>query len=141
MTKDIMKPDYANNMRLIGHSDQGGLRDGIQVMVEDGFAYIGHLFSQGFSIVDVRDPANPKPAGYVRAPANTWNVHLQAADGLLLVIHGKDVFADAAFSDEASYYKAAAGTALVRVPSQRATTRQPQRRASGRSPVDSRDAD
>ncbi len=112
MTTDIMKPDHARNMRLIGHSDQGGLRDGIQVMVEGGFAYVGHLFSQGFSIVDVRDPANPKPAGYVQAPANTWNVHLQVADGLLLVIHGKDVFADAAFADEASYYKAAAGTAL-----------------------------
>lgn len=112
MTTDIMKPDYAMNMRLIGHSDQGGRADGIQVMVQDGFAYIGHLFSQGFSIVDVRDPRNPKPAGYVAAPANTWNVHLQIADGLLLVIHGKDVFADAAFADEASYYKAAAGTAL-----------------------------
>ena len=107
-----MTPDYARNMRLIGHSDQGGRRDGIQIMVQDGFAYIGHLFSQGFSVVDVRDPKNPKPAGYVPAPANTWNVHLQAADGLLLVIHGKDVFADSAFADEASYYKAAAGTAL-----------------------------
>lgn len=112
MTTDIMKPDHARNMQLIGHSDQGGLRDGIQVMVEGGFAYVGHLFSQGFSIVDVRDPANPKPAGYVQAPANTWNVHLQVGDGLLLVIHGKDVFADAAFADEASYYKAAAATAL-----------------------------
>ncbi|WP_292057329.1 MULTISPECIES: hypothetical protein [unclassified Martelella] len=112
MTRDLMKPDHARNMRLVGHSDQGGRRDGIQVMVEDGFAYIGHLFSRGFSVIDVRDPANPKPAGYVQAPDNTWNVHLQAADGLLLVIHGKDVFADAAFADEASYYKAAAGTAL-----------------------------
>ena len=53
-----------------------------------------------------------KPAGFVAAPANTWNVHLQVADNLLLVIHGKDVFADTAFADEASYYKAAAGTAL-----------------------------
>jgi hypothetical protein len=107
-----MKPDLARNMRLIGYSDQGGRRDGVQVMVVDGFAYIGHLFSRGFSIVDVRDPKNPKDAGYVAAPANTWNVHLQAADGLLLVIHGKDVFADAAFADEASYYKASAGEAL-----------------------------
>ncbi|MDQ0391894.1 hypothetical protein J3R73_001686 [Labrys monachus] len=111
-TADIMTPDLARNMRLIGHCDQGGRGDGVQIMVENGFAYIGHLFSQGFSIVDVRDAANPKAAGYVAAPANTWNVHLQVADNLLLVIHGKDVFADSAFSDEASYYKAAAGTAL-----------------------------
>lgn len=109
---ELPPADHAFNMRLIGHSDQGGRADGIQVMVSDGFAYIGHLFSRGFSIVDVRDPRNPRAAGYVAAPPNTWNVHLQIADGLLLVIHGKDVFADAAFADEASYYKAAAGTAL-----------------------------
>ncbi|WP_062227666.1 LVIVD repeat-containing protein [Aureimonas frigidaquae] len=99
-------------MRLISQSDQGGRADGIQVMVENGFAYVGHLFSGGFSVVDVRDPRNPKPAGFHPAPPNTWNVHLQVADNLLLVIHGKDVFADAAFADEASYYKAAAGSAL-----------------------------
>jgi hypothetical protein len=96
---DIMTPELARNMRIVGHSDQGGRRDGIQIMVDKGFAYIGHLFSRGFSIVDVRNPKAPEPAGYVAAPANTWNVHLQLADSLLLVIHGKDVFADAAFAD------------------------------------------
>jgi len=99
-------------MRLLGHSDQGGRGDGVQIMVHKGFAYIGHLFSQGFSIVDVRDPAHPKAHGHVPAPPNTWNVHLQIHGDLMLVIHGKDVFADAAFADEASYYKASAGTAL-----------------------------
>lgn len=114
MTQDAdhLTPDHARNMRIVGHSDQGGRGDGVQVMVEDGFAYVGHLFSGGFSIVDVRDPVRPKAAGFMAAPPNTWNVHLQVADGLLLVIHGKDVFSDAAFADEASYYKAAAGTAL-----------------------------
>ncbi len=48
-------------MRLIGHSDQGGRPDGVQLMVHRGFAYIGHMVSQGFSIVDVRDPKNQKP--------------------------------------------------------------------------------
>lgn len=109
---DLPRPDHARNMRLIGHSDQGGHADGVQVMVEKGYAYIGHLFSKGFSVVDVRDPAHPRSVAYVPAPPNTWNVHLQVHDDLLLVIHGKDVFADTAFADEASYYKAAAGTAL-----------------------------
>lgn len=112
MSSADLKPDHVRNMRLLSQSDQGGRADGIQVMVENGFAYVGHLFSGGFSIVDVRDPKNPRPAGFVSAPPNTWNVHLQVADNLLLVIHGKDVFADAAFVDESSYYKAAAGTAL-----------------------------
>lgn len=111
-TQDLPVPDLARNMRLIGHCDQGGRSDGVQIMVDRGYAYIGHLFSSGFSIVDVRDPRSPKTVGYVAAPPNTWNVHLQAADNLLLVINGKDVFADAAFADERSYYQAAAGTAL-----------------------------
>src|SRR5690606_8333281 len=75
-------PDYSRNMRLIGHSDQGGRPDGVQLMVHRGFAYIGHMVSQGFSIVDVRDPKIPSPVGYVPAPPGTWNVHLQAHDDL-----------------------------------------------------------
>ena len=106
---DLLKPDHAENLRLIGHSDQGGRPDGVQLMVQDGFAYVGHMFSSGFSVVDVRDPANPKPAGYVQAPANTWNIHLQAADDLLLVIHAKDMFAAPEFQDEKAYYTGALG--------------------------------
>ena len=70
----LPSPEYSRNMRLIGHSDQGGRPDGVQLMVHRGFAYIGHMVSQGFSIVDVRDPKNPKAAGYVPAPPGTWNV-------------------------------------------------------------------
>ena len=65
---DLPPPDYARNMRLIGHTDQGGRSDGIQIMVYRGYAYIGHAFSKGFSVIDVRDPTNPKPVNYVTAP-------------------------------------------------------------------------
>ena len=47
----LLKPDYATkNMRLVGHSDQGGKSDGVQIMVHRGYAYIGHIFSKGFSV-------------------------------------------------------------------------------------------
>ena len=61
MSNDLPKPDYARNMTLIGHSDQGGRPDGVQLMINKGHAFIGHMFSKGFSVVDVRDPRNPKP--------------------------------------------------------------------------------
>jgi hypothetical protein len=102
-------PDHARNMRIVGHSDQGGRPDGVQVMVHRGFAYIGHMFSKGFSVVDVRDPKNPKPAAYLPAPPNTWNIHLQTDDDLLLVIHARDMFAAAEFADEKAYYKGQLG--------------------------------
>ncbi|MDY4350378.1 LVIVD repeat-containing protein [Pectobacterium brasiliense] len=97
-------PDYSRNMRLIGHSDQGGRPDGVQVMVHRGYAYIGHMVSQGVSIVDVRDARNPKPAGFIAAPPGTWNIHLQTHDGLLLVVNARDLFADASFAEEKVYY-------------------------------------
>ena len=102
-------PDHARNMRLIGHSDQGGRPDGVQVMVHRGHAYVGHMFSKGFSVVDVRDPKRPRPVHYEAAPPGTWNIHLQTHDDLLLVINAKDMFADLAFADERAYYSGSIG--------------------------------
>src|ERR1700722_4845610 len=102
----LPKPDYATkNMRLVGYSDQGGRCDGVQIMVHRGYAYIGHIFSKGFSVIDVRDPAHPKYVKHVAAPPNTWTLHLQTADDLLLLIHNKDMFAQAELADEKNYYK------------------------------------
>jgi hypothetical protein len=109
---DLPAPDFARNMRIVGHSDQGGRPDGVQVMVHRGFAYVGHMFSKGFSVLDVRDAENPKPANYIAAPANTWNIHLQTHDDLLLVINAKDMFAAAEFADERAYYKGQIGKAV-----------------------------
>ena len=93
-------------MTLLGHTDQGGGRaDGVQIMVHDGFAYIGHIFSKGFSVIDVKDPRRPKPVDYVPAPHNTWTLHLQQHEDLLLVVHAKDMFAQPELADERNYYK------------------------------------
>src|SRR5258706_7003346 len=108
-TPDLPKPDFARNLMLIGHSDQGGRPDGVQLMVSKGHAFIGHMFSQGFSVVDVRNPRDPKPVAYVAAPPNTWNVHLQTAGDLLLVVNAKDMFAAPEFQDERHYYKGPLG--------------------------------
>src|ERR1700735_3718278 len=92
----LPKPDYATkNMRLVGYSDQGGKSDGVQIMVHRGYAYIGHIFSKGFSIVDVRDSSHHKYVKHVAAPPNTRTLPLQAHDDLLLVIHNQDMFAQA----------------------------------------------
>jgi hypothetical protein len=109
MSTDLPTPDYARNMRIVGHCDQGGRPDGVQVMVHRGHAYVGHMFSKGFSVVDVRDARNPRAVNYIAAPENTWNIHLQTHDDLLLVINAKDMFAAAEFADEKAYYKGQLG--------------------------------
>jgi hypothetical protein len=67
------------------------------------------MFSKGFSVLDLRDVRKPRPVNYIPAPPNTWNIHLQTHDDLLLVIHAKDMFAAAEFADERTYYKGAIG--------------------------------
>lgn len=110
---ELPKPDYARAMRLIGHSDQGGRGDGLQVMVHRGYAYVAHPWSGGFSIVDVRDPGNPGATTFVPAPPNTWTIHLQTHDDLLLVVHALDLFADMRFADEKAYYSGSVGDAVA----------------------------
>lgn len=105
----LPRPDHESNMRLIGHCDQGGRPDAVQIMVERGYAYVGHMFSAGFSVIDVRDPRHPKTVKYIAAPPNTWNIHLQTHDNILLVINAKDMFAASEFQDEKAYYKGSLG--------------------------------
>ena len=102
---ELPKPVHARNMRLIGYSDQNERPDGNQLMVHRGYAYIGHMYSQGVSIVDVRDPRAPRTVEFIAAPKNTWNIHLQAHDDLLMVVNARDMKALPAFADDKSYYK------------------------------------
>jgi hypothetical protein len=103
-SQNLPKPDFAKNMKLIGHTDQGGRPDGVQIMVNKGYAFVGHMFSKGFSVIDVRDPRNPKTVKYIPAPTNTWTIHLQTHGDLLLVINAMDMFAAKEFQDERAYY-------------------------------------
>jgi hypothetical protein len=109
-TTDLPTPTHARNMRIIGFSDQGGRSDGQQIMVHRGYAYIGHVASKGFSVIDVRDPTKPKTVNYVQNPPNTWSLHLQVHDDLLLLVHGRDMFAQPEMDDERNYYKPKSGS-------------------------------
>ena len=44
VSPELPKPEYARNMRLLGHTDMGGRPDGQQVMVNQGYACVGHMF-------------------------------------------------------------------------------------------------
>ena len=82
---DMLTPDYTRNMRILGHSDQGGRADGIQIMVSGGYAYVGHVFNNGFSVIDVRDPRSPRFLRHIPQPEGTWSQHLQTHGDLLIV--------------------------------------------------------
>ena len=63
------------NVKFISHSDQGGRGDGVQIMVHRGYAFIGHGYSNGVNVIDVRDPKNPRPVAFVPCPPNTRAIH------------------------------------------------------------------
>jgi hypothetical protein len=82
----------SRNVKFISHSDQGGRGDGVQIMVHRGYAYIGHGYSNGISVIDVRDPKNPRPVAFMPCPPNTRAIHLQTHDDLLLAVNGPSMW-------------------------------------------------
>jgi hypothetical protein len=102
VTVDTGPDVLRQHINFVSHSDQGGRADGVQIVLHNGHVYIGHMFSGGVSIVDVRDARHPKPVGFIPAPPNTWSIHVQAANDLLLVINAANLFG--AISDEKAYY-------------------------------------
>ena len=97
-----VKPESASNVKFVGYSDQGGRPDGVQVMVNKGYAFISQPFSGGWSLVDVRDPRNPKAAGFFPCHRSSWALHLQAHGDLLLVVEEFNFYS--IYNTEKSYY-------------------------------------
>ena len=106
---ELPKPDYARNMRILGHCDQGGRADGVQVMVSGGYAYVGHVFSGGFTVIDVRDPRKPAFVRHIEQPAGTWSQHLQTHGDLLLVVNMRDMLRNSAVAAGEYYSGSIAG--------------------------------
>ena len=83
-----MIPVSARNIEFVASCDQGGRGDGVQVMVHKGHAFVGHMFSDGFTIVDVGDPKQPAHRELRRGAAqfarlSPANARRPAADGEL----------------------------------------------------------
>lgn len=99
-----MEVAASKNVRFLSRCDQGGRYDGVQVIVHKGHAFIGHMFSDGMTVVDVRDPLNPKTVAFVAAPANTRSHHLQVHDDLLFVVNGPSVWATQQIAQQKDYF-------------------------------------
>jgi hypothetical protein len=62
------------NIEAIGYSnlnDKPGFKMSIQKVGERWYLYIGMLWHEGWQIVDVTDPANPKVVKEIQGPDNT----------------------------------------------------------------------
>ena len=59
----------AHGIHHLGHTDQGGRPDGVQIMLHAGHAYVGHMFSDGITVIDngAASPWNYSPPLVVTA--------------------------------------------------------------------------
>ena len=94
-----------NRIKHISWSDQGGRLDGVQIMHNRNHLYIGHQFTDGFSVMDASDPRALKPAKYILTAPNTSTHHLQVANDILLVAEGANVMAMQTYDDARSYFE------------------------------------
>ena len=89
----IPQQGVGRRIRHLSYSDQGGRPDGVQVMVNRRHVYVGHMFSDGVTILDAADPRRLKPVGFFTAGVNTRTHHLQVADDMLLLANGANIVA------------------------------------------------
>lgn len=78
---------WARNVEAVGYIDLGG-KPGFKMALhkhgERWYFYVAHLWEPGWSIVEVTDPARPRPVQFIPGPDNTWTLQLQIADGKMI---------------------------------------------------------
>jgi hypothetical protein len=80
------------SLQPLEYSNQGGRPHGIQVMVYRERPSIGQARYGGFTVLDVSNPRDPKPAGFVPTGCNALNLQLQVHSNLLLVVDSANLF-------------------------------------------------
>lgn len=71
------------NIDRIGHLEMAG---GGQVVAQDGYVYVGHMKPpMGTSIIDVRDPADPKVVSHIPSPDNWSHCHKVRVVGDIMI--------------------------------------------------------
>ena len=99
-----MNPSASRNIKFVGHSDMDGHADGVQIMAQRGYAYVGHGFSNGITTLDVRDAKHPKVVDFIACPPATRALHIQAHDDLLLAVNAPSVWNMQQFKTDKEYF-------------------------------------
>jgi hypothetical protein len=94
-----------HRIKHISYSDIGGRPDSVQIMSNRQHLYVGHMFSDGVTILDASDPRNLKPVSFFTAGQYTRTHHLQSSDDLLLVANGANIVAMQSYSDQRGYFE------------------------------------
>jgi hypothetical protein len=77
----------ARNMRLVGHCPMDWRGDGMHINLKDGYAFFAHMGDNGIgtSVLDVRDPENPRVVKQIPVPQGLHSHKVQVVGDTLLV--------------------------------------------------------
>src|SRR5688572_4854796 len=102
-----------HRIRHLSYSDMGGRPDSVQVMLNRRHLYVGHMFSNGVSILDASNPRRVRPVGFFTGGDQTRTHHLQAANDLLLLANGANIVAMQAYENLRSYFENALADSIT----------------------------
>src|SRR5258706_10578292 len=106
-TDPIPPQGIGHRIKHISYSDQGGRPDAVQVMVNRKHVYVGHMFSNGVTVLDANDPRALKPVMYWSLGQGdfTRTHQLQVANDLLIAANGANVVALQSYDNQRGYFE------------------------------------
>ena len=103
--KEIPPQGIGNRFHHLSYSDLGGRPDSVQVMLNRRHLYVGHMFSNGVTILDAADPRKLKPVNFFTGGDFTRTHHLQVSDDLLLLANGANIVAMQSYDNIRGYFE------------------------------------
>ena len=82
-----------------------GRPDSVQVMLNRRHLYVGHMFSNGVTILDATDPRRVRPVGFFTGGDQTRTHHLQTAGDLMLLANGANIVAMQSYDNLRGYFE------------------------------------
>ncbi len=92
-------------IRHLGFSDVGGKPDTVQIMLNRGHLYVGHMFTDGLTVLDVSNPRQPKPVHMFMTAPNTRTHHMQVANDLMLLGNGANIVRMQSYDSGRGYFE------------------------------------
>jgi len=94
-----------HGIRHISYSDIGGRPDSVQIMMNRRHLYVGHMFSNGVTILNAEDPRRLRPVGFFTGGDFTRTHHLQVAEDMVLLANGANIVAMQSYDNIRGYFE------------------------------------
>jgi len=103
--KPVPPQGIGHRIKHISYSDQGGRPDGVQVMYNRKHVYVGHMFSDGVTVLDASNPRALKAVGFFTAGTGTRTHQMQNHGDIMLLANGANIVAMQSYDGQRGYFE------------------------------------